>query len=452
MRIPYAAILVPSILSAVASTAAAPSLRAQGLRDKVSQLFIFGEGDDPLYLGGSGSPNSPANIQAHGDHFIPSAVASNGTIISFLTGAVAASSSNLPVGSASGGSTFQFEGGVPVRTSSSSGPIFGERAQTLGRGRMFVAVQRTGASFRALRGVPLQNLDLTFTHENVNFAGCDTIYHGDCSKLGTPLLENETISLHLDMNVNMTITSFLASYGITDRVDLGFVVPIVHTTLNGQSNAQINPFGPPPAVHFFAGTPDNPVLTASRSVQGSATGLGDVAARVKINLRQSLPVAVGVLLEARIPTGAKQDLLGSGSFAGRGEAIASARFGSFAPHANLGYLYRSGDSDTDALLATVGFDQLLAPWVTLAGELVSEFQVGTSNLTTPGDVVIEVPYRRVIHTSNIPDMRDDIINGSLGAKFTTREGMTVVVNAAWPFNRGGLRPNLFWTFGLEYGF
>jgi hypothetical protein len=270
--------------------------------------------------------------------------------------------------------------------------------------------------------------------------------------MGIPDFENATIDLRLDLSVDLTVTSFLVTYGITDRLDVGVVVPLVNTSLHGQSEAQLVPFGGGPAPPFFAGTPDNPVLTASRFVDGSATGLGDVAARVKLNLRESEPLSVGLLIEGRIPTGDEDDLLGSGSFAGRGIAIASARFGAFAPHANLGYLYRSGDNDTDAFLATLGFDQLLAPWATLAADLVSEFQVGTSNLRTPGDVIIEAPFRRVVHTSNLPDRRDDIINGSLGVKFTTSQNVTLLANAAWPFNRGGLRPDLFWTFGLEYNF
>jgi hypothetical protein len=440
------------VLAGVLVTLFAAPLSAQGLRQKLSDLFIFGDGEMPLFLGGSGNPNNPENIQLHGDHFVPAAVASNGSIISFLTNAIGTSIGGLPLSAASGGSTFQFEGGTPVRTSLSAGPVFGERAQTLGRGRMLVAVHRSAATFRTLRGVAMNNIELTFTHANSDFPGCDSIAGGDCSKLGIPELENATIDLALDLDVSLTVTSFVATYGITDRLDFSVVVPVVSTSIHGTSNAQINPFGGGEAVHFFAGTPDDPVLTASRFVDGSATGLGDVAARAKFNLRETVPLALGLLVEGRIPTGDDNDLLGSGAFAGRALAIASGRFGAFSPHANVGYVYRGGSLDTDALLATVGFDQLLAPWATMAADLISEFQVGTSDLHTPADVVIEAPFRRVIHTSNIPDRRDDIVNGSFGMKFTTTHGLTFVANAEWPLNRGGLRPDLFWTFGAEYSF
>jgi len=263
-------------------------------------------------------------VQIHGSHFIPAAVASNATVISFLTNSIGSNVANFPVSAASGGSTFSFQGGVPVRTSTSTGPIFAERAQTLGRGRVLATATRSGIEFKTFRGVDLDGLKFTFTHANVDFPGCDAQFGGDCSKLGVPSLENETIDLNLALNVNLSVTSFLLTYGITDRIDFGVVVPLITTSLTGNSSAQINPFGPPPAVHFFGGTPTNPVLTATRFVEGSSTGLGDVIARVKINLHRGDPVSIALLGDTRFPTGSEDDLLGSGAFAERGLAIVSA--------------------------------------------------------------------------------------------------------------------------------
>jgi hypothetical protein len=171
-----------------------------------------------------------------------------------------------------------------------------------------------------------------------------------------------------------------------------------------------------------------------------------------VNLRETQPVSVALLADVRFPTGSESDLLGSGSFAARGLAIVSARFGSFAPHANLGYLYRGGAFQNDAVLATAGFDQLMAPWATLAADLVSELQVRDSKLVVPDPVVIEAPYRRVIPLSTIPNRRDDLVNASLGIKLSTGAGVTVIGNAVWPLNRGGLRANVIWTVGGEYSF
>jgi hypothetical protein len=439
------------VTTALLLVAASP-LSAQHLRDQLADLFIFGEGHDPLFLGGTGDPNNPETVRIHGSHFVPAAVASNGTIISFLTNSIGSNVANVPLSATSGGSTFSFEGGVPVRTSTSAGPIFGERAQTLGRGRVLAGLSRTGVNFKTIRGVDLSRVRFTFTHANSDFEGCDSIAGGDCSLLGVPALENETIDLNLALDVRLTVTAFLLTYGLSDRIDVAVALPIVSTSLEGTTNAQINPFGPPPAVHFFGGTPDNPTLTASRFVRGSATGLGDVDARVKVNLRRGEPLSVGVLADVRFPTGSESDLLGSGAFAARGLAILSARFGAFSPHANVGYLHRGGAFETDAVLGTLGFDHLLAPWATLAVDLISQLQVGDSPLQVPDPVVIQAPYVRTITPTTIPDRRDDLVDGSFGVKLTTAPGLTVVANGEWPLNRGGLRADVIWTLGLEYNF
>jgi hypothetical protein len=62
-----------------------------------------------------------------------------------------------------------------------------------------------------------------------------------------------------------------------------------------QSQANIIPFGGDSAFHYFAGTATNPVLSASRFVQGSATGLGDVALRMKLNVHNSDRSSVALL-------------------------------------------------------------------------------------------------------------------------------------------------------------
>ncbi|MDQ2665539.1 MAG: hypothetical protein M3Z05_05975 [Gemmatimonadota bacterium] len=425
---------------------------AQGLRTKIDQLFIFGSGGDPLFLAGSADPNNPASIRAHGAHFVPSAVSQNGSIIEFLITAIAGNVANAPIGSTSGGETFRFEAGVPVRTSISSGPIFGERAQTLGRGRASVGIGRTSSHFTSLRGVDLRSIDLYFTHQNVDFAGCDSTFGLACKQMGVPLLENDIMQFKLDMDINVEVNSIYATYGLFDNMDVGIVLPLVSTRLHGRSDAQIIPFGGPTAAHFFAGTPANPVLSASRDVDGSAFGLGDAAVRTKISVRQSERANLALLADARFATGDQEDLLGSGHFSARAIAILSARYGAFSPHGNVGYDFRAGGRQNDAVLGTVGFDDLMAERLTLAVDLVSELQVGRSTLMLPPPVNFDYPFRRTIAPTAIPDMADNIVNGSFGFKFAAPNGFTIITNALVPLNRGGLRPNVTYTTGLEFSF
>ena len=442
------------VLGAIAVvTLTLPSFAAaQNLRDRISDLFIFGPGEEPLFLAGSGDPNNPASLQAHGLHFIPASNAENGALIAFITDALGSSIGRIPIGSTSGGETFRFEGGAPVRTSTSSGPIFAERAQTLGRGRVLAGISRTGFRFATLRGVDMHNIDLTFTHQNVDFPGCDAQFNADCTLYGVPVLENDAMDFHLSMDLNVRVTSVYVTYGVTDHFDFGFVVPIVQADFKGESDAQIRPFGGTTAAHYFAGTAANPVLSAHRQSLGSAAGLGDVALRMKLNLRQTQDASFALLFDGRFPTGSQQDLLGSGKFSGRALIILNSRFGDFSPHLNAGYLHHAGDEQNDAVLGTVGFDHRMSDVFTFAADLVTELQVGDSRLPLPGIVTYEVPFRRTLNPTNIPDIRDDVVSGSFGFKLSPARNTILVLNTLFPLNRGGLRPNLVYTAGIEYTF
>ncbi len=431
----------------------APSvLPAQRLRERLSQLFVFGPGQDPLFLAGSATSSNPASVQAHGKHFVPSASAENGSVINFITRSLASRVAAVPIGATTSGETFSFDGGIPVATSTSAGPIFAERAQTLGRGRVLAGLSRSSFGFNSLRGMPLSKLQLKFTHENVNFDGCSAVQGDDCAKYGVPLLENESMDFDLALDIHVAVTSFVVTYGIGNRVDVGVVVPLLNTSFQGTSNAQIVPFGSTSAAHFFAGTPQNPVLNATRSTSGSAFGIGDVAARVKVNLHQSQTTGAALLLDQRFPTGDPDDLLGEGKGSTRLLAILSSTFGQFSPHVNAGYSHPADSQQNDYVLAVAGFDHLLGRHITLAADVVSEFQVGTSKLQLPKPVILDSPYRRVLNPTSIPDIRDDIINGSFGLKFTSGSRATVVTNALFPLNDGGLRSRITYTLGIEFAY
>src|SRR2546430_1494692 len=176
--------------SLVAFTLAATPLEAQGLRDKISQLFIFADGKDPLFLGGTAGSDSATAL--HADHFVPSAVSDNGTLISFIGTAISQNVANLPVSATSGGSTFRFEGGVPVPTSRSPGSVFSERAQTLGRGRVFIGANVNRLHLETLRGVSLNGIEMTFTHQNVTGPSCDSLVGASRSEEHTSELQSQS--------------------------------------------------------------------------------------------------------------------------------------------------------------------------------------------------------------------------------------------------------------------
>ena len=413
---------------------AAPPLAAQTLREQIrTDLFTFGNCGQPLCLAGA--------LAGHGSHFIPATQSAAGDILDLLGNALAASVSNTPVGATSSGVTYQFVGGLPVKTATSGGPIFGERSQTLGRGRFFIGANVSAMHFERLRGIRMDDIEFNFTHEDTP----------PVDSLGAPFFENDVIAVRVAMNVSLIVTTFVASYGLVDGVDFSVAVPIVHTSVQGTSVATIIPAGYP-SPHRFGGTDSLPVMTAVAGMDGSASGIGDIAARLKVNVTQSNTFGAAFLLDGRFGTGDDQNLLGSGGFSGRGLGIVSARFGTLAPHLNLGYVFRDAKQATNSIVATLGFDNAVATWATMAFDLLSEWQLGDSKLPIPGPVSYQAPFPRTVRPTNIPDQRDDFLSASVGFKFQTPRGILITTNALFPLRNAGMQPSAVWTAGLEYNF
>jgi hypothetical protein len=228
-------------------------------------------------------------------------------------------------------------------------------------------------------------------------------------------------------------------------------VPFVRTKVSGRSEAQILPFGTG-AIHRFGGDATDPVLRATASMEGTASGIGDVAARMKINLGQTSRMGVALLTEVRFPTGDEDDLLGVGSTQIRATALYSAQLGNLSPHLNVGYTSRGGDLQRDGVVIQAAFDNLLTEWATLAVGVESEFQVGENPFVLPSTIELQEPFVRQFAATNVPNLDGDLLRASLGGKFTVRGGTVLVVNAILPLRDVGLQPDFIWTMGLDFPF
>lgn len=399
----------------------APPAEGQKLRDRIASLVTFGEWGVPLRVGTAG-PDGRTIVAT--DAFFPEAGSPNAALLTFVTSWMQASAANAPVSSTGGGTTFSFDGGTPVAQSVSPGPIFGEYATTLGRGAVLAGASYTGVRYSKVRGVPADQLRLTFTPR----AGAAQ--------------PSDALNLQVALDYDLDMTSFYGTVGLLDRVDVGVVVPVVQARLRGVSTAEIVARSGTTPSMMIGGTPAAPEFSSRQTIDGSASGLGDVALRVKGNLLDRPNVAVGLFGDVRFPTGDERDLLGSGSLSVRALGLYSARIGRFAPRVSAGYLYYAEESINDAFLATAGFDQDVTSWSTLAVSLISEFHSGES--------AYHLPASRA-SAANIPAIRDDALSASAGFKVSVA-GVRGVFNALVPVTRGGPRPDFAYTFGLERDF
>jgi len=406
------------------------SLSAQTLRSKVSDLFRFGECGEALCL--------QVNAAVHGLHYVPSASVASGAILDFFTRAIGLSVSSIPISSSSSGIAFSFGGGAPVQTSVSSGPIFAERSQTLGRNRMLVGGNVTAMSFKTFRGLPLDEMVFNFPHQNVG----NPTY-------GDPDFENDVIQVRAKLDLSLLVTTVFVNYGLLDNVDVAVAIPFVRTSLSGESFGEVLPFGAT-TPHFF-GTPGAQSLTATGSTEGSSVGVGDLAARVKIGLVQGDSSGFALFGDARLPTGDEEEFLGAGDWSMRALAIYSARHGGFSPHVNAGAVIRGGDRN-NGLLATVGFDQLISRAFTLAIDAIGEYQLSDNEVDIPEPVQITAPFARTVVPTNLPGAKDHLVHTAIGVRYSRPNGLAALVNALIPIKAGSLQPRVAWTAGLEFSF
>ena len=444
LRRAVAGLMAISALSAVAGRPAA----GQSLTDLVAELFVFGQCGVPLCLDPDfeETGNYPTE---HGRHYLRELVPLNDAIILSFQEGIGGVVGSLPATAMAGGRIWS-----NGDRSASLGPIFAERAETLGMGRFFLGLDATSFQVTNFSGVPADNLVLNFFHENSDVA------LGPDPGIGLPHFERDVLQVSTNLDLNLTVATAVLSAGLTSFLDVGFAVPVVRTSLRATADAQILSLGSSLA-HRFDGTADSPVLHASNSVRGSATGIGDVSARVKVNLTGGtrvgqVPPSVGMALLADVtfPTGQAEDLLGLGEGRGRALAILSLHHGSFSPHLNAGYLLREGnlrDSnfDRDAMLATVGFDARASDAVTVAADLITRWELAASEFPMPGPVTFAGTPALTVEPSSIPDAARHFIDLAVGLKYMLGKDMILVTNALLPVRAAGLRPDLLWTLGLQ---
>ena len=408
------------------------SARAQDdVRSKVREIFHFGTCASLICLSTS--------TGTHGSHYNPDANAVGQVVVDFLSNAITNSIANVPLGATSSGTTFAFDAaGLPIATAQSTGPIFGERAQTLGRNRFLISGKYTESSFSSLRGVPLTNLQMTLTHEDEPPPG-----------LGDPDFERDTIHIATSLQASLSVFALSATWGITNNIDIGFAIPFVNLSVSGTSIGTIVP-ATGVINHYWKGTAAAPQLVDTARGSAMQSGLGDVSVRAKFNLVQSPIGGAAFLADVRLPTGKQDDLLGTGETSVISWFITSLTLKQFTPHANIGYIYRSGENQNSGVLSAVGFDALIASPFTLAADVVGQFPVGTDKLTLPKPAVYI--DGTVVPRTNIPNGKDDIVAASMGAKLLVGGGFIAVGNVLFPISEGGMRPNATWTVGLERNF
>ena len=398
----------------------------------------------------------------HANHFKPAADNANAELVPALNSLIVGDISSFPLSSASGGISYDFSSGRPVRTTESLGPIFAETARPIGKGKLQVEANFTYLDLTRFRGLPSDQIDFTFTHQLVP---------GDM-ELGDNPNESDIIDVVMDLHTRISISAVVASWGVTDDLDASIAIPVTSVHINGTAVATIHSYTfaeGGAAHHFFGGDSLHPVLVANFPYDRSATGLGDVALRVKYSLARGGSMDAAGLLDVRFPTGEKENFLGTGKPSYRLWGILSTQMGNGGVHLNAGYTRNPADLQSDAFEFRAGFDNKISQKVTFALDALGKIDLNKSEAAhlAPGTATIidrientrdnpggglvpDISSVRVVKLSNIPDRNNDnAYSAAIGFRYAPSDDVVIFANVLVPLNDGGLRAQMAPTVGVS---
>jgi hypothetical protein len=362
-------------------------------------------------------------------------------------------------------------------TTESYGPTRTERAETIGRHRVFVAATYQFLDFSSLDGIDLRHLPVVYTHFPFRFPGCPGDPQCDPSRPGFPAFEEEYTTTQNSIDLKAHQITFSGTFGLTQRIDISVDVPILDVGLGITSAAHIVRVAPQPVpstdplysttvggfYHFFNFNDPAGSLDASFSNSKHATGIGDVVFRVKGTVLNYERARVALGLDIRTPTGDEENFLGSGAI-GVKPFIAASYSGRISPHVNLGYQY-NGDSILAGNLGTGsegklpnqffysgGVDIAVARRLTLAADLLGDRLSSSDRLRESSFVNVDGVTQPGVQQVTLFRDSVNMVDISSGAKINLWRNLLLTADVAFKANDAGLRAKVRPLGAISYSF
>jgi hypothetical protein len=205
----------------------------------------------------------------------------------------------------------------------------------------------------------------------------------------------------LDGEIDVDLLALFMTYGITDWLDAGLVIPLMRIELTGQAITT-------GILDETAFLDDDLIVeqapTFSERDNEEEYGIGDVVLRAKARIFESEYADMAGRFDVSLPTGDEDDLFGRGHSTVFGQAIVSEQFGRFSPHVNLGVFIDSEDSDQSQIRYAAGLDVRVHERVTLASDFIGSRDldsdgIGDNQIGVAGGLKVNV-WRRLIVSGN----------------------------------------------------
>jgi hypothetical protein len=225
-----------------------------------------------------------------------------------LNASIATALSILPLSSPASGVIVRKDPatGAELPVSSTLGPLFTERAETIGKRKFYIGISSQNFHFTRFNGKSLNAL-------NVLYSG------GDSSKVAGLTTAPATFGIGMDVRLSQDIA--FITYGVTERFDVSVGLPTIHAAVSARTyNGVIyagNGFGTNGSTCWCISTftPGFPTLTMQEVNQTSMskTGFGDLLLRLKGSVVRKSSMVVAVGGDIRFPTGDEKNYLGVGT-------------------------------------------------------------------------------------------------------------------------------------------
>jgi hypothetical protein len=406
-------------------------------------------------------------------------------------------SQDVPVASVAPAFSYHFNPDLNIWDKSTGmlGPLFAERALTLGKGKFNFNIGYAYVEFDEINGASLNNLGtgpgVLLTNGNEIPVESGSLRQTNATQLRT----------RLDIQTHVFAPTF--RYGITDRLDVSLVIPILNTSLRidntavllaeqsnfsdqvgavGQSFDENGKFvglrkiGPDRSLQpaslrdlSFAKTAAQSKVVQARSAE-SASGVGDLILRAKYNFWREESGGAAFGLSLLLPSGEEDDLQGTGeTHVTPSLFVSQVLWDRLEPHVNLGLDFNANDVERSSFLyvagATVQVWQPVALMVDVIGR--SEFnglQVNKKNLAADGlrlnksvdQCTAALPCSgQDTKVSLFPEnfaQRNDIVNFAFGLRYALGESGSIYFGGVVPLNDDGFRSDFIPSGGVEYTF
>ena len=342
---------------------------------------------------------------------------------------------SLPSVSASAGFTYRYDRDLDtfVRTSDTLGPLFLERPDTLGQGKLNVNVSFQYVQLDAFDGDSIKKLEAP-----------DPIIFRTTDPAGN-LIGFTANRLRYGLKLQSYISALSVTYGALDDVDVNVLVPVIETNLDvGVHSQQVAIAG---SDGDFA---QSMLAPLSGFTHGTAVGMGDIQLRLKYRLPDAGAIRSAAGLQLRLPSGDENDFHGTGSFEASPFLYASTLLWSrVEPFANAGVDLRANSVERSQARYGLGVDvdvtRRLGAVLAFLGR--SEFEPSADEINVPHLTPSGPALRPLL---GIDFGRKDFADLSFGTRAIVWRDIMFFANGIFALNDDGLRNDtVIPTVGLE---